>query len=1286
MQKNHLRYPKFKRNVRQKYTLPEETREILKPKEKEHTEEQNLLLTAMPMLINLLLMVVMRGAMGGGGIFVMYFAGTMLVSTGVSVISFMHDKKRRKEREEKRIEVYMSYLSQQEEALIQLRKREKVIANQMNPTLEEYVEYIRDFDSRLFEKEKRHEDYLSVRLGSGIQASGCPVEVQQEEYVETEDELMNYPRLIHDKYQYMDDMPVLLELKEVNAIGFVGIRTKLYQIAKNLLISYSASHFYRDLKLFLIMEEEDISLFQWARWLQSTFNEDTGTRNFMYDSESAKISLEFLYSELSRREVYKNVSELPDYIVFVYKSELIRNHPVSEYVANANKLGFHFLFFEEYEELLNPECEKRIFLNAKDYCGYIQDAENGQQIQEFRYTHITKEEAEESAKRLAGVYVDEVNLENSLTKKITLYELLDIMTPYDLNLRQRWGDSKVFDSMAAPLGVKSGNEIVYLDLHEKYHGPHGLVAGTTGSGKSEIMQSYILSMATLFHPYEVGFIIIDFKGGGMVNQFRNLPHLIGAITNIDGKEINRSLLSIRAELVKRQELFAEQNVNHIDDYIRIYKEGLDITPLPHLILIVDEFAELKSEQPEFMKELISAARIGRSLGVHLILATQKPSGVVNDQIWSNSKFKLCLKVQSKNDSNEVIKSPLAAEIREPGRAYLQVGNNEIFQLFQSAYSGTPAKNNGVDNQKKFQICSVELSGQRKLLYKQSPKNIQDGETQLDALVNYIQEYCENSGIERLPSICLPSLSKMIPYKLEGYQKNGTDIKIPIGLADNPSRQDQFVEELNFSQNNVFLLGASMSGKTCILQSIIYGLTSLYSPAEVNIYVLDFASMILKNFEGLKHVGGTITSMEDERLRNFLKMIRETMENRKQILSHMGLSSFSSYLEVGKQEFPQIVILLDNWVVFKSYYSDYAEELLDMIRDSVAVGVSFVVTASQSSGIGFKLLSNFSKRIALHCHDTSEYASIYEGCRIKPEDISGRGIAEVNRDFYECQYYMSFAADKEFERVKLIKDYIEQINEQYPHDKAEVIPEIPQKVTEGFLQQQFGTDVRGRYEILLGIEYETICVRKLSLLHVPFISFIGNQDSVKNQYVQELLDAVLRHRESEPVELYICDDAAAVFRRFEEKAEKYTQKPEEVEDVLRVVHEKLEMRRNNISNKTVHMQETPLLLLLIHSREGMLGIGEERERLKLFKDMITTYKHLNVCTWFTNVDNQPIAFGAAEIMKQIRDNRHYFIFEQAQNIKLTEVPPAVKRSKKVLGNSDVYYVNDADFEKLRIVRE
>src|SRR5699024_10253470 len=177
----------------------------------------------------------------------------------------------------------------------------------------------------------------------------------------------------------------------------------------------------------------------------------------------------------------------------------------------------------------------------------------------------------------------------------------------------------------------------------------------------------------------------------MAHPFKNMTHLLGTITNIDGSEnfSKRALASIKSELKRRQRLLDEYEVNHINDYTDLYKEGEAELPLPHLFLISDEFAELKSEEPEFIRELVSAARIGRSLGVHLILATQKPGGVIDEQIWSNARFKVALKVQDESDSREILKNSDASHITVTGRGYLQVGNNEVYELFQSAWSGAP---------------------------------------------------------------------------------------------------------------------------------------------------------------------------------------------------------------------------------------------------------------------------------------------------------------------------------------------------------------------------------------------------------------------------------------------------------------------------------------------------------------------------------------------------------------------------------------------------------------------
>lgn len=1276
-QKNHYEYPKFIKNVRQQFSMPDQTIEVLEPNNKDESEQQNFLMSVMPMLVNMLMMVGLRGMMGGGGMYVIYFAATMSVSTTVTVLNFVKERNKRQEKEERRKKIYLEYLTNREDEIIHLREREKTVAEYMNPSLNNYMTFIENFDNRLFERKREDEDFLKVCLGKGVVRSCCPVDYKKEEYVDTEDTLKDFPKTMHDKYEFIDAMPVCLDLKTANAVGFIGSRTKLYQMEKNLIIGFAASHFYKDIKLFLIMDKVDVPLFSWARWLPITYNEQNKLRNFMYDGESAKSTLEFLYSELSRRESMGGVTEqMQEYVVLVFRSAMLRNHPVAGYIEKAKDLGFHFVFFEEYEEFLNPACTSRIFLEEDFYKGYIQDTDNGDQIQAFEYEYVSRERAEIAAKKLACVYVDEVNLENTLTKNITLFQLLHIMSPYDLDLESRWSNSKIYKTMAAPIGVKSGDEIVYLDLHEKYHGPHGLVAGTTGSGKSEILQTYILSMATLFHPYEVGFIIIDFKGGGMVNQFKDLPHLNGAITNIDGNEIERSLLSIKAELVKRQELFAKLEVNHIDDYIKAYKDGKAKIPLPHLILIVDEFAELKSEQPEFMKELISAARIGRSLGVHLILATQKPSGVVSDQIWSNSKFKLCLKVQNKNDSNEVLKSPLAAEIKEPGRAYLQVGNNEIFQLFQSAYSGVTAKTDGISAQKKFALTSVALSGKRSVIYEQKPNEDDAGETQLKAIVNYVNEFCEKKGISRLPNICLPALPEKLPFTLDGFSYTGTDIVVPVGVVDDPSRQRQYVETWNISQNNFYILGSAQSGKTNLLQTMICGLAMRYSPKDVQMYILDFASMILRNFETLNHVGGVITSTDEQRLKGFLKMMQETVQVRKKYFSQLGLSSYSAYRESGQTELPQIVIFLDNWVAFRGYYPDYEDQIISISRESVAAGISFVVTAGQAGGAGFKLLSNFSKRTALYCNDSSDYGVAFEACRKKLHDIAGRGLIEADKMYYEIQYYLAFAAEKEFEKITLMKAFIDQIHDQYGDMYVPEIPEIPQKVTEAYMAKQFGTSYKS-YEIPLGMEFETIGRRTLDLGQTPLLAFVGAKDSSKHQYVEYLLDRALRNQDKAPVDVYLMDDTAGEYRRFESDVSGYTQTTEGAAELLNIAWQKLQK------------QETPasLQIIVVNSPEIMKQIGTDKAMVDLYRQISMAFKSAKGCFLLTDVENAMISFSAGELLKQVRDTKSFIIFENIKNIKVTDISMGVARTfKKELDVNDAYVIQGDKIERVRVVQK
>lgn len=1280
-QKNHLQYPKFVKSARQQFVIPKEKIDILSPKSKPEEPKKNLVMTMVPMLVSMGLMVMMRMSMGGNIMFVVMCIAMGGVSVVMGIINYRNEGVQYRKNVVKRENDYNRYIAGQEEKIQELREKERIISRQKYPSVEEELSYVEDFDARLFEKQKTHEDYLFVRLGEGTVPSKCEIGYKEQEYREVDDPLMDYPAKLHEKYTYIEDMPVMLDLTKANAVGFLGDRTHLYQMTKNLILQFCIEHYYQDVKLYLLMGREDKQYFEWARWFRN-FREENGMRNFVYDDDSSKTMLEYLYAQLSEREKMKekDIKEMPTNIVFVYRSELLGEHPVSNYLERASELGFVFLFFEEFAEKVNPYCSKRIFLDKNEYTGYVQDIMDGEQIQHFKYSRVPIEKAEQAALKMACVYVDEVSLEASLTKNITLYQLLGIMNVYDLDLTQRWNNSRIYDTMAAPLGVKSGDEIVYLDLHEKYHGPHGLVAGTTGSGKSEILQAYILSMATLFHPYEVGFIIIDFKGGGMVNQFRNLPHLNGAITNIDGKEINRSLSSIKAELRKRQRLFAEYEVNHINDYIRLYKQGVTKQPLPHLILIVDEFAELKSEQPEFMKELISAARIGRSLGVHLILSTQKPSGVVNEQIWSNSKFKLCLKVQNQSDSNEVIKSPLAAEIREPGRAYLQVGNNEIFQLFQSAYSGAPVPNGAMGEAKRFRISKVELSGRREIIFEQKPTEEKGGETQLDAIVDYVEEYCKRNHIERLPDICLPPLPEVLPYTMEGYESTGTDICVPIGMYDDPENQYQGIMDVNFSQGHVFVIGSSQYGKTNLLQTMIRGIVEKYSSSRVHIYILDFASMIMKKFSSLRHVGGVISITETDKMKKFMEMMTEELHNRRNKLSELGLSSYSAYLEAGETEMSQIIIMLDNMAAFKENYISYESELLKLAQDGAAVGICLVITAQQTGNLGYKYVPYFPQKIAMYCNSSGEYSAMFERCKLAPDAIPGRCIFNKDKESYEGQSYLAFPAEKEMERVKEIQTLVDTVNANDNGNGARRIPVMPEIVTKEVLREYLSGE-RTAYAIPLGINYNTMEVDEINLITCPIMGMTGERDKGIISYIRYLLNELLYYQAQEPSHIVIIDGEEEELRSYRGKTEYYKSTKEAVELVFKQLKHEMNIR-SQLEKKGEEINR-PLECIVINSQQACKLVDSQPKILELCEKIVTEYRNLKVILILSDIPNEPLEIKSTSLSQILRYNKNLLIFRDLRQQKVTEIAPQnLQKYQGEIHTGDVFCSFGTYFAKLK----
>lgn len=1280
---NSFRYPLFNRNTRIKKKLSYEKIKILDAPEIPKKPENNIVLTLMPSIVMFALMIVIRGFMNtSGGSYVILSVCSMGLGIITSIIGFVSGKRQYKKECADRHAKYVNYIENKKMEVATERQEELESLNEMYCDVEQDVDTALQFDRRLFEKTREDEDFLNVYLGKGTILSKRQIDYTKQEKLEVGDELVEMPEKIYELFEKIDQAPICSDMKNSNAIGIVGSGEALYGMFKNIVTDIAVRHYYGDVRLFVLVDDE--KKYNWVRFLPHLANE-SGIRNIVFNNESKNNIFESLFRELTYRE---QEEVIPYYGIVLVENEFgIKNHPISRYIERASELGMTFIFFENSVEGLPLHCDEIIRLSSETE-GEICKSEDGNQIQKFQYHAITDQQAARVAKGLAPVYCEEISLENSMRKNITLYELLHVFTVEDLNLKQRWSESQIYNSMAASLGVNAKDEIIALDLHEKAHGPHGLVAGTTGSGKSEILQSYILSTATMFHPYEIGFVIIDFKGGGMVNQFRNLPHLIGAITNIDGNEVQRSLKSIKAELVKRQNLFAQAGVNHIDKYIQLYKEKKVTTALPHLVIIVDEFAELKAEQPEFMKELISAARIGRSLGVHLILATQKPSGVVDAQIWSNSKFKLCLKVQSKEDSNEVLKTPLAAEIKEPGRAYLQVGNNEIFELFQSAYSGAPAAIEDNEGNKEFSVWQLNFAGMKKAVYqkKKEKKDNSRSQNQLEAIVEYIASYCEKNNVVKLPNICMPPLPEILYYQ-KAERREADEVYVSIGLLDDPDRQLQEELCVNITEQNYMIIGSAQCGKTNVLQTIIRGLAENYSPSEVNMYIIDFGSMILRNFASLNHCGGVVCVSDDEKLKNLFKLLNTEVTRRKEILAEAGVSSFVAYKEAGKTDLPQIVVLIDNMTVLKEMYLQDQDYLLPLCRDGIAVGLSFVVTNIQTAGIGYRYLNNFEGRLTLFCNETSEYGMMFEGCRMKLSNIPGRSLIQLNKNTYESQMYLSFEGEKEFERVREIKKFVEEQNAKYSGQRAKVIPEIPKELNAAYLENVYPNYMM-KGNVVLGLDYNTIMPRTVDLASGGIMALSGKKEKGKDIFAKYFVESLLRE-DFGNTELYIFDDMGGKWKDYEfhPNTAIYSNTSESIPTIVDEIDQRVQMRYEQFSaGGSDKLEEEPWIVFLIESTDAVADISANKQAISAIRNWIGKYRNMKIFLLMSNLENTNIAFNAPELLKIIKDNRRYLIFDDVNNIKLCDVSiSTIKKYAKPIEVCDAFYVYENELTKLKTVK-
>lgn len=1153
-------------------TIPElysdtETLENVPPKQE--GEDKPAWMSVLPPLTMVLPMILGYSLMSQGNMAmgIVISAGSAIVGVIWAVIGLNYAKKKEKEREHNRLQRYEQYLVQRSDIIKEKYEFNRKTMLEMYPDAQHCSSY--DANSmELWTRKPTHSDSLFIRLGLGDVPFQVKIVAPVQGFSLTDDELAERPEKIASRYEVISLAPVGLDLAAHDVIGILGGKNpaSAIEIIRVLIAQIAASFCYTEVKICVLYNGALESADNWSfvRWLPHVWNEE---RSMRYVADDSSGSTEVLYnltqilrsrSEQRSASVSKDTGFLPHYVLIVENPEMLESQIITKYLyEGGNSLGFTTILMSDSYENLPSACDC-VIEHSESFHGIYGTREGGQTRQTIEFDTLDRAQMEKMARRMCSMRVNQVESSTDIPDSITFFEMMGIRQLDELNVLDHWRKNRTYESMRALIGKKVGGQDCYLDINEKYHGPHGLVAGTTGSGKSETLQTYILSLAVNFSPLDVGFFIIDFKGGGMANLFSNLPHTIGEISNLSGNQVRRAMVSIKSENRRRQRIFGEFGVNHIDAYTKLVKSKEASVPIPHLLIIIDEFAELKREEPEFMRELISVAQVGRSLGVHLILATQKPSGTVDDNIWSNTKFKLCLRVADKQDSNDMLHKPDAAYLTQAGRCYLQVGNDEIYELFQSGWSGATYNPDGQGNQNSAVLLDLQgraavsgsrAKGERKrrqvrmwmirvvrsfihsaqelsvlispqldeetcsVLAKRAaaflnesdhncypesaaslrrledvvrlwptgesePEKIADAvmdacekkgiklpeakeKTQLDAMVAYLAQIAAENGFVNEQMLWMPVLpDRLILSQISGYKESAFrdgrwsshpgsfQLSTFVGMVDDPENQMQFPLLLDFARKgHLAVVGGVTSGKSTFLQTILYGLITRYSPEELNLYIVDFSSLMLCAFEKDAHVGGIVTEGEDDRLKKLFGLMEEMLKQRKQQIRG---GSFSQYVQKNGHELPAVMLVIDGYANFREKTEDRFESiLLELSRSAEGYGIYLMISCAGYGGteLQSKIADNMRQSICLELGDKYRYGEALRTMHfdVLPEqNVKGRGLVSLDGNVLEYQTALACEAENDYTRSEKIGEYCAEMTEAWKGKKASPIPSIPAK--------------------------------------------------------------------------------------------------------------------------------------------------------------------------------------------------------------------------------------------------
>ncbi len=1166
--------------------LHREEIEIVSPQPEQKEHKYPLLLTLGPsatMIVPAILMAAMGSVSEKNSYYMITVAMTM-ASAGLSVFWGLlnyHYRHCLSEREERcRKENYRRYLQEIRTYLEKARKENQQILWNRYPHYSNFIPGNQQTVKVSYERNKGNDEGKFLRMGLGETPFQIQLKLQSVNRMFVQDVLLKEAEAVYEEYQKIKDVPVGISFKEGMCIGFAG--KHIFPVLRQFLFQLAAGYSSEEMKIVYFYHEEYLQERQLAeclKWLPHTWQEGRRCRFLAGNNKEAGEIIPVLENIWSKK---KENAEYVRYMVLLADSTLLEGESISSLLKVNDDVGINVCYVEQSKELLPGYCHCLVLQEDETI---IQKQEKTVITQKVNWEICEYRETEKYMRSLTGMYRKN-NRRTDISNRVSFLDLYDCDRVEDLNCQSKWQENRTEERIRVPIGIGEGGKKVFLDIHEKFHGPHGLIAGTTGSGKSELLQTYLLSLAVSFSPDDVNFFIIDYKGGGMGDVLADLPHCSGVISNLSGRQIKRALISIKSENLRRQSLLSQNKISHVEEYQKLYREGKVTESMPHLLLVVDEFAELKREEPEFMQEIISISQVGRSLGVHLILSTQKPAGCVDDKIWSNTRFRLCLRVADRQDSMDMLHRPDAAYLTEAGRGYMQVGNDEMFLLFQAGYCKAPYL---PGSRNKAETALLSATGQRLVLPKGAK---QEQKKQLVCIRDYIQNMAKRICYQRARELWVPELADTIILK----EAVGNDAGICIGVCDDPKQQSRFpLFYQQQSDGHLCLCAGPATGKSTFLQTFLWQLSMQHSPQEVQFVIAASDAAGVNCFDKMPHCLGNMKNSRDAEC--FFYHLEQFFIQRKALL---GGISLTQYQKRQSQKIPILFLVIDNYGNFRRMTQDKYEELIEKIAaEGLSYGIYLVITALSVGGneVPSKLFEKIKTTFALELSDRVHYGDVMRKYRLDvlpKEGVKGRGLCKVGEEILEMQIPL-FSGEDDYGRIEEVEKQCKRI-EMQENGYTTKFPAIPEKADyEGLLAK---VQEKGKSSLPLGYLKNSGLIELLSLSkNAPFI-ITGGPESGKKSLLLALLWGCRRLKKEVVIYDRKGDICAFLLRMPSMKENQYHVIRDEGE--WKALHEKLNKQEKDIvfavgnladfANHFPFSENMPFMLIISRPEEEPLLMG------------------------------------------------------------------------------------------------